>query len=107
MEQTDSLPCHVFPGATVAPDDSRYPALVRGFNQRWVGRPAFVEVCGDADQILRTVQGAVDRGLRITVRGGGHCYEDFVSCNDGGLIVDLAPLNAGYYADGLFCVEGG
>jgi FAD/FMN-containing dehydrogenase len=99
----------VFPGAKVQPDDSRYPTLVRGFNQRFVGAPAYVQVCGDAKQVLHQVQRAVDENLRITVRGGGHCYEDFVSGNDGGVIIDLSPLNAVYKdeARDLYCVEGG
>jgi FAD/FMN-containing dehydrogenase len=102
----------IFPGVKVEPGDSRYPTLVRGFNQRFVGAPAFVQVCGDAKQVLQAVQQAVDQNLRITVRGGGHCYEDFVSGNDGGVIIDLSPLNA-VYRDGssaggeLYCVEGG
>src|SRR3954463_8698186 len=83
-----------FPGARVTPDDPRYPTLVRGFNLRWVGSPSYVELCGDTDQVVRAVQQAVDAGLRITVRSGGHCYEDFVSGNDGGVILDLSPLNA-------------
>ncbi len=96
-----------FSGAKVQPGDLRYPTLVRGFNQRFVGSPAYVQVCGDEKQILQTVQQAVDQNLRITVRGGGHCYEDFVSGNDGGVIIDLSPLN-GVYRDGdLYCVEGG
>lgn len=97
-----------FPGSRVPPDDPRYPTLVRGFNQRWVGTPAYVQVCGDVTQVLQTVQQAVDQKLRITVRGGGHCYEDFVSGNYSGVIIDLSPLNSVYRAnDGLFCVEGG
>jgi FAD/FMN-containing dehydrogenase len=99
----------VFPGAKVQPDDSRYSTLVRGFNLRFVGSPQYVQVCGDVKQILETVQSAVDNNLRITVRGGGHCYEDFVSGNDGGVIIDLSPLNGVYKDDAqnLYCVEGG
>lgn len=98
-----------FPGSKALPDDPRYPALVRGFNQRWVGTPQFVEVCGDAQQVLDTVQHAVDNNLRITARGGGHCYENFVSGNHGGVILDLSPLNAVYKTDGddTYCFEGG
>jgi FAD/FMN-containing dehydrogenase len=100
---------HVFPGSKVQPNDPRYPTLVRGFNQRWVGTPQFVQVCGDVRQVLETVQQASDENRRITVRGGGHCYENFVSGNHGGVIIDLSPLNSVYKeADGeLFCVEGG
>lgn len=102
---------NTFPGSKVLPDDPRYPALIRGFNQRWIGTPHFVQVCGDAQQVLETVQNAVDNNLRITARGGGHCYENFVSDNHGGVIIDLSPMNAVYHvADhplDLFCFEGG
>ncbi len=98
-----------FPGATVPPEDPRYATLVRGFNQRWVGQPEFVQVCGNAEQVRETVQHCVERSLRITVRGGGHCYENFVSGNDGGVIIDLSPLNRVYRDEetGRYCVEGG
>jgi FAD/FMN-containing dehydrogenase len=78
---------------SVPPGDPRYPTLVRGFNLRWVGTPARIAICYDASEVVRTVQAAVDAGERITVRGGGHCYEDFVSANDGGVIVHLSPMD--------------
>src|SRR4051812_17674709 len=89
--------------------DPRYPALVRGFNQRWVGRPRRVEVCRTTSEVMAAVERALDDGLRITVRSGGHCYEDFVSGNDGGVILDLSPLSAVYRdaATGRYCVEAG
>jgi hypothetical protein len=96
-------------GPRVEPGDPRYPAMVRGFNLRWVGTPRYVQVCSSTDEVVRAVQEATDAGLRVTVRGGGHCYEDFVSGNDGGVIVDLHPM-AGVARDdgtGLYCVEGG
>jgi FAD binding domain/Berberine and berberine like len=98
----------VFPGATIDRLDPRYPTMVRGFNLRWVGNPDYVKVCGDADQVLATVQRAFDEEKRITVRSGGHCYEDFVCDNQEGVLIDLSPLN-GVYEDGAsrFCVEGG
>lgn len=83
----------VFPGARVTPDDPRYPALIRGFNQRWVGNPQSVEVVGDAQQIVQVVQRCVDEKLRVTVRSGGHCYEGWVSLNDG-VIIDVSSLHA-------------
>jgi len=95
------------PLAAIFPDDPRYPTLVRGFNQRFVGSPRYVQLCADAEQVAQAVQQAVDNNLRITVRGGGHCYEDFVSGNDGGVIIDLSPLNAVYRLDKLYCLEGG
>jgi FAD/FMN-containing dehydrogenase len=101
-------PCTPFPGARVLPKDPRYDALCRGFNQRFAGKPAYIEVCGTAEQVRQAVQLAVDHSLRVTVRCGGHCYEGFVSHNDGGVIIDLSPLRGvGKDRDGLYCVEGG
>jgi len=80
----------------VPPDDPRYQTLIRGFNLRWVGAPAFIQVCNDTPDVVSTVQNAVDHGLRITVRSGGHCYENFAVGNDGGVIVDMAPMNRVY-----------
>jgi len=83
----------------------RYPTLVRGFNLRWVGRPAYVAVCATADQVVQ----AVDDKRRITVRGDGHCYEDFASNNDGGVIIDLSSMTAIWRdpTNGWYGVEGG
>jgi FAD/FMN-containing dehydrogenase len=99
----------VFPGDRIGTHDPRYPTMVRGFNLRWVGEPLYVQVCGDTAQVVRTVQQAVDEGLRITVRCGGHCYEDFVCDNHGGVIIDLSPMNGVFHdrRTGLYCVEGG
>ncbi len=97
-----------FPGGRVGPGDPRYATLVRGFNLRWVGSPCHVELCGTAEQVRAAVQAAVDDDRRITVRGGGHCYEDFVSGNDGGVIIDLTAMHdVGRDEHGLYCIEGG
>jgi hypothetical protein len=101
---------NVFPGARISPSDPRYPAMVLGFNPRWVGTPKYIQLCGDTAQVVAAVQQALDEGLRITVRGGGHCYENFVSGNEGGVIIDLSPMNGVYREAGppeLYCVEGG
>lgn len=99
----------VFPGDTVYPSDPRYPTLVRGFNLRWVGDPSYIALCGDTDQVVKAVQQALDQGLRITFRGGGHCYENFVCENPGGVIIDLSPMSDVYRdpQNGWYCVEGG
>ncbi len=98
-----------FRGERVGPDDPRYPTLVRGFNLRWVGAPRYVELCGSADQVRAAVQRALDDELRVTVQGGGHCYENFAVGNDGGVIVELSAMNAVYRDEetGWYCIEGG
>jgi hypothetical protein len=101
--------CHVYPGGRIERGDARYETLVRGFNLRWVGHPSHIEACGDAAQVARTVQQAVDEKLRITVRSGGHCYENFAVGNDGGVIVDTSPMNRVYFdaEHQAFCIEAG
>ncbi len=98
-----------FPGATVLSSDSRYAALCTGFNQRFSGTPAYVQVCGSPGQVVDAVQSAIRNGLRPTVRSGGHCYEGFVT-DGAGAIIDLSPMNSVYQdlgMDGAFCVEAG
>lgn len=91
-----------FPGSRVDPDDPRYPTLIRGFNQRWVGHPQWVQVVGDAQQVVDIVQHCVDENLRPTVRSGGHCYEGWVSLNDG-VILDVSSLHDAGWDDELGC----
>src|SRR5215207_7537176 len=47
-------------GTLILPGDSRYSTLVRGFNLRWVGQPAYVALCHDTEQVVQAVQRAVD-----------------------------------------------
>src|SRR3954454_15401280 len=82
------------PAVEVRPGNPRYPALTTGFNQRFSGTPAYVAVVTTPEQCLDAVRGAVAAGRRITVRGGGPCYEGFVSDNPGGVIIDLSGMRA-------------
>ena len=97
-----------FRSVRVGPSDPRYRALSIGFNQRWVGKPAYIQVVGSTRDVIAAVREAQRRRLRITVRGGGHCYEDFVSGNPGGVIIDMSQMSGvSRSADGTFWLEGG
>src|SRR5690242_16062143 len=85
----------------VGPDDPRYATLVRGFNLRWAGTPAYVQVCANKDDVVAAVQQAVDAQKRITVQSGGHCYENFAVGNHDGVIIDTAGLNRVFYDEEL------
>ncbi len=69
--------------------------MVMGFNRRWIGAPR-LQLVNNANDTVHAVQRALDAGLRITVRGGGHCYENFSSGNYGGVIVDLSNMQNVY-----------
>jgi FAD binding domain/Berberine and berberine like len=92
----------------IFPGDPRYDTMRMGFNQRWVGAPAYVQLVNNAGDVVDAVQRAFDRRLRITVRSGGHCYEDFSSGNYGGVIVDLSNMQDVYMdRAGRVVVQGG
>ncbi|NKQ23646.1 FAD-binding oxidoreductase [Streptomyces galbus] len=97
------------PPQTVTPADSRYTDLVRGWNQRWVAAPRAVHLVHTPGQAVAAVQEAVRSGQRLSVRSGGHCYEDFVHHSEARLIVDLSGMNRVGYDPGhrAFAVEAG
>jgi Berberine and berberine like/FAD binding domain len=78
---------------TIGPQDPRYDTLVRGFNQRFVGEPAYVNVVDSAASAVDAVQMCLAAGLRPVVRSGGHCYEGWSSRTDGA-IIDVSLMNA-------------
>ncbi|WP_427892498.1 FAD-binding protein [Kribbella sp. GL6] len=78
-------------GRRIGPDDARYQDLVtRGQNRRFVGRPDYVRVIQSPADAVAAVQDAVRGGKRIAVRGGGHCFEDFVDSSDVEVVLDMA-----------------
>ena len=79
--------------ADVYPDDPRYADLVVGTNSRWVGTPAWVALCSTPDEVVQALTQARADNKRVTVRSGGHCYEDFVMDNPDGVIIDLSPMS--------------
>jgi hypothetical protein len=92
----------------IYPADPRYDTMRMGFNRRWVGSPAYIQVVSSASQAVHAVQRAHDAGLRITVRGGGHCYENFSAGNHGGVIIDMSGMQDVYLDPaGRICVQAG
>ena len=83
--------------ATVSRQDPRFQTLRKSHNLRWpaseadsVGR---IEICQTPDDVAEALQKTVSAGLRPTIRSGGHCYEDFVCNNPGGVLLDVSLLN--------------
>lgn len=103
-------------GTEVGPGDARYQALRRGFNQRFIATPDYVSVVSSTDEVVAALNKYLagyrpDEGLdrRITVRSGGHCYENFVCGDDVGVILDLGQMDRAYLDQdmGAYCVEAG
>lgn len=85
------------PAITIRPGDPRYGELVTGMNQRWVAQPDYIRLVTSSEQVVDAVQEAVRGGKRVVVRGGGHCYENFVSNPDVKVIVDMQHMNNIYW----------
>ncbi|MFC9745648.1 FAD-binding oxidoreductase [Streptomyces niveus] len=83
---------------TVGAGDPRYHELVsRGFNARFVAAPERVHVVHSPRQIIEVLSDAVKARRRVTVRSGGHCFENLVD-NDGvEVIIDTTPMRSVYF----------
>jgi hypothetical protein len=103
------------PSTNVQPGDKRYPSLSRGFNQRWIARPEYVRVLRSSEEARDALQTAVretprdPERTRITVRSGGHCYENFVCGDDVRVILDVSEMCDISYDDDMdaYCVGAG
>ncbi|MGP3912645.1 FAD-binding oxidoreductase [Nonomuraea sp. 10N515B] len=98
-----------FGPVVVRPADPRYDDLaVRRTNQRFRPRPDYFHVVGSTEQVVAAVNEAVRAGRRVTVRSGGHCYENFVG--DGAqVVIDMCEMSEVYFdaERGAFAIEAG
>jgi hypothetical protein len=78
----------------IGPNDARYQDLVlRGQNRRFIGKPQYARVIRSTEDAVAAVQEAVRSGKRIAVRGGGHCFEDFVDSSDIEVLLDMSTYD--------------
>ncbi|WP_020670881.1 FAD-binding protein [Amycolatopsis nigrescens] len=85
-----------FGPAAIVAGDPRYDSMVRGTNHRFVASPDFVCVVTSTEQVLEVVGAAVADGRRITVRSGGHGFEDFATA-DSGVLLDMSEMTKVYF----------
>ena len=102
---------HELGNLRVLPGDGRYETLSQGFNQRFTSEPRYIQLITSDETAVSAVREALKNKLRPTVRGGGHCYEDFVE-NTGGAILDMSTMKRVYstkdkYGETAYCVESG
>ena len=80
-------------GDVLTPYDAGYATVRSAFNAMYPGKPALVvRPTGTAD-VIGAVNFARENGLIVAVRGGGHSVAGLSSV-DGGLLLDLARMNA-------------
>jgi FAD/FMN-containing dehydrogenase len=80
-----------FHGRLVTPSDAGYDEARRVWNATSDRRPALIARCADAEDVQRAFGFAVERGLPVAVRGGGHSIPGFSTCDDG-VLIDLGPM---------------
>jgi FAD/FMN-containing dehydrogenase len=79
-------------GEVFTPSDSDYDTARSIWNGAIDRRPALVARCASAEDVARAIRFARDRGMPLSVRGGGHNFAGFASIDDG-LMISLANMN--------------
>src|SRR5688572_1023583 len=78
-------------GSVLRPGDDGYDEARTIFNGMIDRRPGLIARCGATGDVAMAVRFARERGLIVSVRGGGHNVAGNAIC-DGGLMIDLTPM---------------
>ena len=80
-----------FSGVALRPEDAEYERVRSIWNGAVDRRPAVIARCAGVDDIVLAVRLAVQHGLTIAVRAGGHSVAGLSTC-DSGVMIDLSPM---------------
>ena len=82
-----------FGGSLILPGDAAFESARQGLwrNPSDDGRPALLARCASADDVKRSIEFAVEHQLPIAVRGGGHSYAGWSTCDDG-VVIDVSLM---------------
>jgi len=88
---TDLVPG--FRGRLITPDDADYDRARALWNGAIDRRPAVIARCSTPSDVAAAIRFGRERGLPLTVRGGGHGVAGAAVCDDG-LVVDFSSMKA-------------
>lgn len=77
----------------LAADSPEYDKTRSIWNAMIDRRPALIARCANTQDVVRVVQFARTHQLLVSVRGGGHNIAGNAVC-DGGMMIDLSPMNS-------------
>jgi len=80
-------------GAVLTPESAGYDRARQLWNFRFDRRPEIIVCCEASSDVQAAVGFARQRGLLLSVKGGGHAYAAN-TVGDGGLLIDLSPMKA-------------
>jgi len=78
-------------GDAIAPGHPAYDDARRVWNGMIDKRPAVIARCTDARDVAAAIRFAIEYGLPMSVRGGGHNVAG-TAVVDGGVVIDLSPM---------------
>ena len=78
-------------GESLLPGDDGYDRVRRVWNAMVDKRPALIARCSGTADVINSVNFAREKGLLISVRGGGHNFPGNSVCEDG-LMIDLSLM---------------
>lgn len=85
----------VFPSSDnvvyITKTDSQFDELRAGFCKRIDKKPLVIAVCMNATGVQEAIKLARENELMVSIKSGGHCFEDF-SVNEGGFVINLSQL---------------
>jgi FAD/FMN-containing dehydrogenase len=79
-------------GELLRPGDRGYDAARTVWNAMIDRRPAFIARCAGAADVIAAIRFAREYGMLVSVKGGGHGVAG-TAVADGGLMIDLSPMN--------------
>lgn len=85
-----ALKAHVR-GAVLCPADADYETARKVWNAMIDKHPALIVRCTGVADVMAAVQFAREHQLLVAVRGGGHNFAGYATC-DGGIVIDLSPM---------------
>jgi FAD/FMN-containing dehydrogenase len=88
---TSTLDLPGFDGQLIRPGDGQYDEARTVFNAMIDRRPVLIARCATTDDVVATVNLARDRGITLSVYGGGHGVTG-AAVVDGGICVDLRGM---------------